>query len=198
MAEKTRNIKGKEQNGCMVSSSEIAKLIGKTVKTVQNLTNDGILPCVETENGKRVSRKYDKYETIRAYIEYIEERSAEKNGGEQDREKGKVEIDIKKTKLRMEKLRLYELEGRMHSSKDVEDMTTDLVLNVRSNLLAMPGRLAVELAGISDASEISERINCEVCEILEDMSNYKYDPEEYKKRIRERQGWINDNQDDEE
>ncbi len=198
MAEKARNIKEKEQNGHMVPSSEIAKLIGKTAKTVQNLTNDGVLPCVETENGKRVSRKYDKYKTIRAYIEYIEERSAEKNGGDQEREKGRVEVEIKKTKLRMEQLRLDELEGRMHLSEDVEAMTMDLVLYMRSNLLAMPGRLAVDLAEISDASEISERINNEVCEILEDMSKYKYDPEEYKRRARERRGWINNNQDDEE
>lgn len=198
MEEKARNIKEKEQNGHMVPSSEIAKLIGKTAKTVQNLTNDGVLPCVETENGKRVSRKYDKYKTIRAYIEYIEERSAEKNGGDQEREKGRVEVEIKKTKLRMEQLRLDELEGRMHLSEDVEAMTMDLVLYMRSNLLAMPGRLAVDLAEISDASEISERINNEVCEILEDMSKYKYDPEEYKRRARERRGWINNNQDDEE
>lgn len=198
MAEKARNIKEKEQNGHMVPSSEIAKLIGKTAKTVQNLTNDGVLPCVETENGKRVSRKYDKYKTIRAYIEYIEERSAEKNGGDQEREKGRVEVEIKKTKLRMEQLRLDELEGRMHLSEDVEAMTMDLVLYMRSNLLVMPGRLAVDLAEISDASEISERINNEVCEILEDMSKYKYDPEEYKRRARERRGWINNNQDDEE
>lgn len=192
------NMGGKGPDGDMVSSSEIAKLIGKTIKTVQDLTNNGVLPAVETKNGKRVTRKYNKYMAMQAYIRHVEERAAKKNGDGKEQEKSQVEIDIKRTKLRMAELQLEELEGKVHLAEDVESLTDDLVLCVRANLLAMPGRLAVPLAEMGDASEVSARIQEEVCMILEDLANYEYDPKEYKKRARERQGWFGNGQGEEE
>ena len=38
---------------------------------------------------------------------------------------------------------------------------------------------------------------CEVYSILKDLANYEYDPEEYKKRVRERRGWLMDEREDE-
>jgi len=97
----------------------------------------------------------------------------------------------------MAELELMELEGKMHRSEDVEAMTTDLILNIRSMLLALPGLLAVDLAEISNPAEVSERIKEAVYDILEELSNYKYDPKEYQKRVRERQGWENEQEDEE-
>lgn len=191
MAKGTVNTREEIQRDIMVTSTEIAKLIGKTNKTVQDLTRDGVLPAVETKNKTRVSRKYNKYETIQAYIDFIEERAKKQNGGDKEKEKLQVEIDIKKTKLKVEELKLGELESRMHAAEDVEAMTDDLVLNIRSDLLALPGRLAVDLAEVKDASEIAERIQNEVYEILEDLSNYEYDKGKYEKRVRERKNWTN-------
>ncbi len=192
--EKEENMGKTTQLDDMVSSSEIAKLIGKTSRTVQQLTSDGILPTVEIKNKTRVTRKYDKYKTMHAYIRYIEEKAAGKNGSDKENEKLQVEIEIKKTKLKMEQIKLDELEGKMHSAEDVEEMTTDLVMCVRSNLLAMPGHVAVELAQINDASEISVKMQEAVNSILKELAGYKYDPEEYRKRVKERQGWLNDEQ----
>lgn len=183
-----------EQTDDMVTSSEIAKLIGKTSRTVQQLTSDGILPTVEIKNKTRVTRKYDKYKTIHAYIKHVEQKASEKNGTDKEQEKLDIEVETKRIKLRMSQLQLEEMEGRMHSAKDVEDMTTDLVLCIRSNLLSMPGQLAVEMAQINDASEASAKIAETVHDILEELAEYKYNPEKYKKRVRERQGWLDDEQ----
>lgn len=198
MAKKAENTKGNPQNDIFVTSTEIAKLIGKTNKTVQDLTREGILPAIETEKRIRVSRRYNKYETVKAYIKFVEERAAKRSGAGMEDEKLQVEIEIKKTKLKMEQIRLDELEGRMHAAEDVESMTTDLALCIRSNLLAMPGQLAVDLVGINDAAEISAIIQKTVYDILNDLANYEYDPKEYEKRVRERQGWLKDEQGDEE
>ncbi len=178
-----------EPQDLMVNSTEIAKLIGRTSRTVQQLTTDGILPTIEVKNGKRATRRYDKYKTVQAYIEHVSKKAEEKGGSKED-EKLQIEIETKKAKLRITQLELEEIEGRMHKAEDVENMTTDLVLCVRSNLLSMPGQLAVDLAGMNDASEISARIQKDVYDILDDLSSYKYNPEEYRKRVRERQGWI--------
>ena len=72
----------------------------------------------------------------------------------------------------------------------VEAITTDLVFNIRSMLMAMPGRLAVDTAELASPAETSARIQEEVNEILLSLSQYHYDPEEYKKRVKDRQGWA--------
>ena len=71
-----------------------------------------------------------------------------------------------------------------------EAITTDLVFNIRSMLMAMPGRLAVDTAELASPAETSARIQEEVNEILLSLSQYHYDPEEYKKRVKDRQGWA--------
>ena len=79
--------------------------------------------------------------------------------------------------------------GEKHRSEDVEAMTTDLVFTIRSMMLALPGRLAIDLAKITKPAEISERIKQEIHAILLELSNYQYDADAYKKRVRDRQGW---------
>ena len=103
-----------------------------------------------------------------------------------------AEVDLKEAKAKMAQLELAELEGRMHRSEDVEDMTADLCLNIRSNLLAMPGQLAKDVAEESDPTKIQIIIKDTVCIILEELSGYEYNKEEYKRRASERKGWEND------
>ena len=86
-------------------------------------------------------------------------------------------------------MELQELKGEMHRSEDVEAMTTDLVFTIRGMMLALPGRLAIDLATIDKPAEISERIKQEVHSILLELSSYTYDADAYKKRVRDRQGW---------
>lgn len=188
VAKKAENTAGEGHAEQFVNSAEVAKLIGKTSRTVQQLTSDGILPTTEVKNGQRKIRKYDKYKTVQAYIEYIREKEAEKIGSEKENEKLRIEIETKEAKLRMMNIQLGELEGAMHSAEDVEDMTNDLVLCIRSNLLAMPGQLAASLEGLS-RDDISEKVEEAVCVVLEELSNYEYNPDEYRRRVRERNGW---------
>lgn len=188
MAKKAENTAGEGSTEQFVNSAEVAKLIGKTARTVQQLTSDGILPTVEIRSGQRKTRKYDKYKTVQAYIEYVKEKESEKIGSEKENEKLRIEIETKEAKLRMINIQLGELEGTMHSAEDVESMTNDLVLCIRSNLLAMPGQLATSLEGLS-RDDISAKIEEAVCVVLEEMANYEYNPDEYRRRVRERNGW---------
>ena len=103
--------------------------------------------------------------------------------------KAQIEVTIKKSKAEAAKLELKELQGKMHRAEDVEAITTDHVLYFRSMLTAIPGKLAVDCANCKTAAEAAERIQQEVYYILDELSNYRYDPDEYKKRVRERQGW---------
>ena len=109
---------------------------------------------------------------------------------DKEAEKLQAEIDMKKAKAKMAQLELDELEGRMHSAEDVECMTRDLCLVVRSALLSMPGQLAIDVTEVENAAEASEIIKRTVNEILEELSRYEYDPNEYQRRVREGQGRL--------
>lgn len=172
-----------------VDAKVIATLFGLTVRRIQQLTQDGI---IKTEMVGR-QRRYDLLDTVRRYIAYLQEKCNSKGGNKDDTEnesrKLKADADIKASKAEIVEMELLELKGEMHRSEDVEAMTTDLVFTIRSMMLALPGRLAIDLATIDKPAEISERIKQEVHAILLELSNYTYDPNAYKKRVRDRQGW---------
>ena len=178
----------------LVKVDTIAKIFQVTVRRVQQLTQDGVIKTEEVKQGKRTIRRYDQIPTIMQYIKYLNDKAngREKKTGISDKEEEKLqaEIDMKKAKAKIAQLELDELEGRMHSADDVESMTTDLCLAVRSALLSLPGRLSVDMAEVETAAEASEIIKREVNDILEELSRYEYDPKEYRRRVRERQGWL--------
>ena len=93
---------------------------------------------------------------------------------------------IKASKAVVADLQAKEMQGKMHRSEDVAAMTEDLIYAVRGALIALPGRLSVEVAAISDPAEVSAVIQREVYKIMEDLSTYQYDPKKYEERVRAR------------
>ncbi len=183
-----------------VDAKTVATLFGLTVRRIQQLTQDGILQTEQV--GKQ--RRYDLLGTVRRYISYLQQKANSKGGSKDDADnesrKIKADADLKATKAEIAEMELAELKGKMHRSEDVEAMTNDLVFTIRSMIKALPGRLAIDLAPITSPNEISERIKQEVNAVLLELSNYRYDSEAYKKRVRDRQGWkdmIQDDEDDE-
>ncbi|KUO72700.1 MAG: protoporphyrinogen oxidase [Desulfosporosinus sp. BRH_c37] len=177
-------------NPKLVGSDILAPLFGVTTRRIQQLTKDGVIVSTKIKGANR----YDLMTTIQRYIKYLGDKAnnrGTKSGEVIDIEvrKIKAEANLKESKAGMAALELNELEGKMHRSEDVESMTTDLVFAVRGMIMALPGRLAIDMANTTTAAEASSRIKQECHGILNDLSNYRYDPEEYKRRVRDRQGW---------
>lgn len=180
MAEPKKNLQG---------SDTIAKLFGVTNRRVQQLAQDGIIPAAQ----KR-PYKFDLLPTIQAYIKYLSDKA---NGKEQkstdtvqaEADKLRAEADLKQSKAKIAELQLNELEGKMHRSEDVEAMTSDLVYTIRSMIMALPGRLAMDVIQAASANEASALIRSECNKILNELAGYKYDPEAYQRRVRDREGW---------
>ena len=173
-------------NNKLVDSKTIAALFDMTPRRVQQLTKDGVIAAVKEGNANR----YDLLPTIQRYIRYL---TAKANGREPSKKDSEIEgrrleaeADLKRSKADIAALQLSELEGTMHRSEDVEAVMTDLVYNIRSMLVALPGRLA----------EASEIIRTEVYKILTELAGYKYDPEVYARRVRDREGWSEQLADD--
>lgn len=169
---------------------EIAELLGMTGRRVQQLAKEGIIPTLAT----KPKYKFDLYAVAQTYIKYLSDkiqgREAKTADSEQaEKEKLRAEADWKIAKAKMSEMQVSELEGTMHRAEDVEAVTNDLVYAVRSNVLSLPGRLAMDVVKCETAAEASALIREHCNNILEDLANYQYDPDEYRRRVRERQGW---------
>lgn len=171
------------------STDIIAKLFDLDVRRVQQLAKEGILPAASQR-----PYKFDLLPTVKAYIRYLRDRA---NGIEAktadtvkaEADKLRAEADLKQSKAKIAELQLKELEGKMHRSEDVEALTNDLVYTARSMIMALPGRLAMDVVQAGSANEASALIRTECYKILDELAGYQYDPEAYRRRVRDREGW---------
>jgi len=172
-----------------VDSGVVAKLFGVTARRIQQLVQENIITATKVKG----NYKYDLPLVTQQYIKYLSDkvtgRESKGTTAEQERDKLEADIRMKRAKAAMLELQQSELEGKMIRSDDVEAVMTDHVYTLRGMLIALPGRLAVDVAAVKTATEASNLICMEVYNILEDLSNYRYDPEVYAQRVRDRQGW---------
>ena len=171
------------------STDIIAKLFDLDVRRVQQLAKEGILPAASQR-----PYKFDLLPTVKAYIRYLRDRANGKEAKTADTVKAeadklRAEADLKQSKAKIAELQLKELEGKMHRSEDVEAMTNDLVYTARSMIMALPGHLAMDVVQAGSANEASALIRTECYKILNELAGYQYDPEAYRRRVRDREGW---------
>lgn len=170
-----------------VSSEELGKLFGLTSRRVQQLAKQEVLPVL-----RQKPYAFNLYVSITAYTKYLSEQIKGRESKSSKTAQSKMleaETDLKRTKADIAALQLAELEGRMHSSGDVEAVMDDLVFAIRSAIMALPGRLAMDAARAATANEASVLIRAECYKILDELSEYRYDPGVYRRRVRSRKGW---------
>ena len=176
-----------KNNDDTVSSAVIAQVFGITTRRVQQLYKEGVIP------GERRNKalRFDLRATCKAYIEHLRDEAAAKNPNEKSLEKQRLEEDVKlkRAKAEQAELELEELRGNLHRSADVEQAIDGLVYAARSDLTALPGRIAMNAFGAKTAAEVSQIVKREVNQIMEDLSHYLYDPDWFAEQVRERQGW---------
>ena len=173
----------------IVTSSELAGLFDLPIRQIQRLTLDGIISPATNDRPYR----YDLEVVCPQYIAYLDAKiiaRAKTHAIEElEERKLRAEAEIKEAKAAVAKLERDELEGKMHRAEDVEAIMTDHALYARSMILAMPGKLAIDCANCQTAAEVAETIKKEVYHILNSLADYRYDPEKYAERVRDRQGW---------
>ena len=182
-----KEVGGMAENQNLQGTQIIAKIFGVSTRRVEQLKSEGVI------KGHGKPTKYDLLPTIQAYIRYLSDkaygREEKKSKADLEEQKLRAEADIKQSKAKIAEMQVKELEGKMHRSEDVEAVMTDLVYTIRSMLTALPGRLAVDVSTAGSAAEASEIMRVEVYKILDELAAYKYDPEEYARRVMDREGW---------
>ena len=131
----------------LVGTKELVDLFGISSRRIEQLRAEGI---IESE-GKPA--RYRLVPTLKRYIKYLSDkangREKKQTTAQQEEEKLKAEVRIKKAKAKTAELELDELQGKMHRAEDVEAIVTGHVYEVRSMLMAMPGKLAIDLAALN-------------------------------------------------
>ncbi len=164
-----------------VSSSELACVLGITGRNIRQLVEDGQL--------EKVDGRFILSDSVQRYVAFKSKR--DKDDEEKRLEKTRLTADVtmKASKAQIAKMEADELRGKMHRSEDVAAMTEDLIYTIRGSLMALPGRLAVDVATVTTPAEAAEIIRKEVHALMRELANYQYDPEKYEERVRKRRKW---------
>lgn len=169
-----------------VGASVIAEVLGLKSTRVNELVANGVLH----PEGK--PRKYALKRAVHDYVAYLKGQNDPSKAEEKDLEKKKLKAEaaFKTAKAAEAQLELAETSGNMHSSEDVQAAFEQLVYGIRSMLLALPGRLAIDVTEAVNSAEASNIIRAQVDEILNTLAQYEYDPEFFSERVKDRKGWI--------
>lgn len=166
----------------LVSRTVLADILGITVRRTNQLVSEGVLDKLD-------DGMYELGPSVQAYIQFKSSNVVTKEDLAVARAKAKAEADLKTSKANIAMLEAAELEGKMHRSEDVMAIMEDLIYTIRGALIALPGRLAVDVSATSTPSEASEVIRKEVHKVMRELANYRYDPKKYEERVRERKDW---------
>ena len=162
-----------------VTTTQLAAVLGITNRRVQQLTQDGVLTTVS--RGKFVlGDAVQAYNASTARGGLTKEEAAEAK--KLDHIKQKAEATLKASKAKIAQAEAKELSGQMHRSEDVAAMTSELIYTVRGALMALPSRVAINAAALSDPAEVNQ--------IAEEIAMFRYDPAKYEARVRERKAWA--------
>ena len=131
----------------------IAQLFGVTVRRIQQLTQEGILPTTETVEGRR----YDLVPTIQSYVQYLSDKAYGKNRSEK-------ETELREQKLQAE-IALKESQGELHQLKTaiaagkyiaVEEVRMDyerFFVTFKNFAMSLPTRLVDEISSYVEPLE---------------------------------------------
>lgn len=164
-----------------VSSSELACVLGITGRNIRQLVEDGQL--------EKVDGRFILSDSVQRYVAFKSKRNKDDEEKRLEKTRLTADVTMKASKAQIAKMEADELRGKMHRSEDVAAMTEDLIYTIRGSLMALPGRLTVDVATVTTPAEAAEIIRKEVHALMRELANYQYDPEKYEERVRERRKW---------
>ena len=155
--------------------------MGITGRNIRQLVEDGQL--------EKVDGRFILSDSVQRYVAFKSKRNKDDEEKRLEKTRLTADVTMKASKAQIAKMEADELRGKMHRSEDVAAMTEDLIYTIRGSLMALPGRLAVDVATVTTPAEAAEIIRKEVHALMRELANYQYDPEKYEERVRERRKW---------
>ena len=78
----------------------------------------------------------------------------------------------------------------MHRAEDVAAVVSDMIARLRAGVMALPGQLAVDCAEARTPLEASAVIKKGVDTFLNETASIRYDENDYRRLVKEREKWI--------
>lgn len=149
-----------------VNQKTLAAALGISSRQVRNLREQGMF---EFTPGTK------KYDLTKCVSEYIEFKVKAETGRGTSLNKEKEQAEHEHLKKEITKIKLRKLRKEVHEAVDVEEFLNNMLLNFRSHLLAVPGKIAPQILNESDINVIINQLTKEMLEVLDELA--EYDPD---------------------
>lgn len=149
----------------VVSTDVLADLLGYTRQRINQLAKEGVL---EKQAPGRFLLKLN----IKKYLDFLRTGQMTEEEEEAARRYWEEKALHEKAKRQIAELKLARLQNRLHDAADVELVMTNMLTTFRNRILAIPQKVAPKIIGMKNLAEISEAINIELLEALNELSDY--------------------------
>lgn len=189
-------------NEKLVDARTLTQLFGyQDVSRIDQLVRSGIITATKVRefgDSGRMVRRYDLIPVTHQYIMYLRGLAEKRQDGAEDAQ-NMVEADLRYKEARAERMELEirELRGQMHRSEDVAALTSDMIAKLRGGLMAIPYQVAVDCAEARTPTEAAAVVKRAVDGFLNETADYRYDANDYKQLVREREKWAVEIEDEE-
>lgn len=161
---------GKVAGGGYYRVEIIAQLFGVTVRRIQQLTQEGVLPTTETTEGRR----YDLVPTIQSYVKYLSDKAYGKNRSEKELElreqKMKADIALKESQGELHRLKTDIAAGKYISVEEVQVDYSKFFVIFKKFALSIPSKVAGIAQTVVDpviARSLEKDLTYEVTNLLQ-------------------------------
>lgn len=149
-----------------VDVNTLAKLFNLTTVWVQKLAKEGVI--AKAERGR-----YELWPSIKGYIKHLQDRRVNQwDTDEDDEGYGKHRARLTGAKADVAEIAAAIAKGQAHDAGAVEAVWTDMLMNCRSKLLAMPTRLAPKLRKETQLATVREILETAIHEALAELASY--------------------------
>lgn len=151
------------------TAAELAELFGYDVRRIQQLSDEGIVV-------KRSRGKYSLWESLKGLIRHRDTKKKNQWDGNGETEDGQ-NYEAHRARLTAAKADVAEIaasiaKGQAHDAGAVEAVWTDMLMNCRSKLLALPTRLAPKLRKETQLNSVREILETAIHEALAELASY--------------------------
>ena len=161
---------GKVAGGGYYRVEIIAQLFGVSVRRIQQLTQEGVLPTTETPEGRR----YDLVPTIQSYVQYLSDKAYGKNRSEKELElrekKMNAEIALKESQGELHRLKTEIAAGKYISLEEVTLDYTRFFVTFKRFAMSLPSRITGIIGSYVEpleARHIEKDLTGEIQKLLE-------------------------------
>lgn len=146
----------------LYDSKAVARFLDITERRVRQLRDENVI--AEVHPGL-----YNLKDTNHRYINYLRKRNPE---SEESISYNTERAKLVRAKRLNEELELKLRENQLHSTEDVETVMTDMLVNFKARLLAIPAKLAPIMSKKTSQSEIAQILKGSIIDALNELSDF--------------------------